>query len=495
MAMRAITTLLLILSAGTLQACGSSDDGALPFTFIGEEESLFASGLRLSEGGQHVRAAMHTGLVTRDAQGEIIPALADRWIVTDDGLSYIFRLREGNWGDGNPLTAESARNALTSVIRELSGTSVELDLQPVDEVRAMASGVVEIRLSSPFPALLQLLAQPELALDRGTVSSGVMVLERNGQYGVLKLKPPEERGLPEEAGWEKYNRSIELRASDAARAVSQFEAGSADLVLGGQIGDLPLADVGPLSRGTVRIDPAIGMFGLMIQNSSGPLETAELREAISMAIDRPELISAFNIGGWTPTTRVVNPALPGDPGLIAERWEDDDLDALRARAAQRIAAWRAALETPLPEGPVGLTIALGEGPGFDVLLGELASQMATIGISLERVEEGGSPDFQLVDRLARYGAPRWFLNQFHCSLKRGLCDEESDALVAMVLTESDPRARETRLVEAEAALTMSNVYIPFGTPLRWSLIRGEIIGFVPNRWAFHPLPPLAEIPR
>lgn len=493
--MRAIPTLLLTLSCLSLQACGSSDDGALPFTFIGEEESLFASGLRLSEGGQHVRAAMHSGLVTRDAQGEIIPSLADRWIVAKDGLSYIFRLREGNWGDGSPLTAESARNALTRAMSELSGTSVELDLAPIDDVRAMAGRVVEIRLSAPFPTLLELLAQPELALENGATNSGAMALERNGQYGLLQLKPPEERGLPEEKGWENYNRAIELRASDAARAVAQFEAGTADLVLGGKIGSLPLADVGPLSRGTVRIDPAIGLFGLMVQSRKGPLEITELREAIAMAIDRPSLIAAFNVGGWTPTTRVVNPGLPGDPGLIEERWDGDDIDELRVRAAQRIANWRASLEVELDDGPIGLSIAMDGGAGFDILFDELSAQMATIGISLERVQDGDEADFQLLDRLARYGAPRWFLNQFNCSLNRGLCDEEVDALVASILAEDGPPARATRLAEAEAALTLSNVYIPFGTPLRWSLIRGDVEGFAPNRWAFHPLPPLAEIPR
>lgn len=500
--MRALAPLLLLLSAIALHGCGSSGEGALPFTYIGAEESHFAAGLRLSEGGQHVRAATHIGLVTRDAQGEIIPALADRWFVTDDGMSYIFRLREGNWGHGAPLTAESARAALVDSMEALSGTSMALDLDPVDEVRAMAGRVVEIRLSSPFPTFLELLAQPELALERGQDgASGPMALERNGQYGLLKLKPPEERGLPEQEAWEKYTRPLEMRAADAARAVAQFEAGSADLVLGGTLGDLPLADVGPLSRGTVRIDPAIGLFGLSVNSGEGLLGVTELREAVSMAIDRPALISAFNIGGWTPTTRVVNPGLPDDPGLIAERWEDDDIEDLRQRAAQRIVNWRQAQDEPLPDGPIVLTILMGESPGsmesvgLDTLFAELSSQLATIGIALKRAEGGGRADFQLVDRIARYSAPRWFLNQFNCSLRRGICDVASDDLVRLSFTGDGPQARASGLAEAEAALTLSNVYIPFGTPLRWSLIRGDIVGFVPNRWAFHPLPPLAEIPR
>ena len=44
-----------------------------------------------------MRAATTEGLVGLDAEGQVIPALADRWIVTDDGRSFIFRLRDGTW--------------------------------------------------------------------------------------------------------------------------------------------------------------------------------------------------------------------------------------------------------------------------------------------------------------------------------------------------------------------------------------------------------------
>ena len=47
----------------------------------------------------------------------------------------------------------------------------------------------------------------------------------------------------------------------------------------------------------------------------------------------------------------------------------------------------------------------------------------------------------------------------------------------------------------EAELTLANVYIPFGSPVRFSLVRGDVEGFAANAWAFHPLPALAVIPR
>ncbi len=475
-----------------LGACGRGDSGALPVDFIDTQESLFATGTDLSSGARHVRAATRAGLVALDAQGEAVPALAERWIVTDDGRSFIFRLREGNWGDGTPLTAESVRNELQRAIRNVRGTALAIDLTPVEEVRAMAGRVVEIRLSSPVPMLLQLLAQPELTLQRGKTGIGPMTQRVSDTDRLFEFKPPNERGIPEEEDWQEYARPIILHAATAGQAIRRFNDGQSDVVLGGMIGSLPQVDVGPLSRGTVRIDPAMGLFGLRVRAASGFLTGLAEREALAMAIDRPALIEPFNIGGWTPTTRLVNPGLANDPGLVEERWADVPIADRRQAAAQRVAAWRNANgET----GPVRLTLALDRDPGHDMLFRQLAGQMIRIGVVLERADSPGKADLLLVDRVARYADPAWFLNQFNCRLNRGACHPQADEIMAQAMTADSLQQRADLLAEAEAALTLSNVYIPFGTPLRWSLVRGRINGFLPNIWAFHPLPPMAEIPR
>jgi len=483
--------LILPLLASALAGCWRSDSGAVQVAFIDTPQGLFASGTRLSGGAQHLRAATGAGLVTLDAQGDVVPALADRWIVTDDGRSFIFRLRDGTWPDGRELTSESVRSALRETIRALEGTSLGLDLAPIEEVRAMAGRVIELRLSSPVPMLLQLLAQPELTLTRGVGGSGAMLLTRDGDTAVLAMKPPSARGIPEQPDWDEYVRSIELRAEAAETAIALFDEGELDLVLGGGIGALPLVDTGPLSRGTVRLDPALGLFGLHVRRARGPLAAAQVREAIAMALDRAALIEPFGVGGWNPTTRVVAPGLASDPGFIAERWTGRSIEESRAEAAGRVAAWRRANGG----GEARVTLAIARSPGLDLLYRVLAAQLATVGVTLERVPEGAEADLALVDRVARYAEPRWFLNQFNCRLGNGMCSSEADALVRESIFQTDPASKATLLAQAEAELTLANVYIPFGSPLRFSLVRGGVEGFAGNAWAFHPLPPLAVIPR
>src|SRR5690554_4038258 len=482
--------LIIPLVALALAGCSRGNDGALEVAFIDSAENLFDTGLRLSSPAQHLRAATESGLVALNAQGEVVPALADRWIVTDDGRSFIFRLRESTWADGSALTAESVRAELRSAIRALRGTALGLDLAPIEEVRAMAGRVVEIRLSSPVPMMLQILAQPELTLSRGEGGSGPMRIERDGDRATLEIKPPLERGVPEERNWERYIRPLEIRAAASAEAITLFGAGELDLVLGGGLDALPLADTGPLSRGTVRIDPAIGLFGLRVRREEGLLATAQGREAVAMAIDRAALIVPFAIGGWVATTRLVTPGLPGDPGHVAERWATQTLAEMRDEAARRVSAWRAA-----NGAEPRLSLFLPRGPGFDILFRELAAHLGSVGMRLERVDEAEQADLVLVDRVARYSDPRWYLNQFNCSLRGGLCSSEADALVRDSIVQTDPAAKASLLSQAEIELTRANVFIPIGAPVRFSLVRGQVSGFVGNAWAFHPLPPLAVIPR
>lgn len=489
--MRTAILLPILLS---LAACGSNRDGALDIVLVDSPENLTQTGLRLSTGGQYVRAATGWGLVTLDPQGEVVPALAESWIVTDDGTSFIFRLRDGTWPDGTPLTAESVRAALAQTLDELDGTSLRLDLAPIAQVRAMAGRVVELRLRSPEPALLQLLAQPELTLQKGETGAGPMVLA-TGEDGItLSMKPPEERGLPENEDWQDDVRMLRLTALDGGEAAAAFYDGRADIVLGGRIGNLPRIDTGPLSRGTARLDPAIGLFGLQVKRAAGPLADDGVREAIAMAIDRDALVSGFNVGGWTATTRLVPAGTPDDPGEVEERWTGADLAELRARAGGRVLEWRAAQTDGGSDVP-RLSLLLPEGPGYDLLLRELAGQMATIGLELVRADDAKTADLELVDRVARFAGPRWYLNQFNCRLGRGLCSAEADALVLQALQQPDSQVRGLLLAEAEEQLTQANVYIPFGSPLRWSLVRGDVTGYANNQWAFHPLPYLAQIPR
>ena len=316
----------------------------------------------------------------------------------------------------------------------------------------------------------------------------VMSLREEGAIVRLSALPPEDRGLPARENWEDYARPLTLRALPAGKAVEAFSAGEVDLVLNGKLATLPLAELGPLSRGTIQVDPALGLFGLLVLAEDGLLAEPALREALSMAIDRATLIQPFGLGGWQPTEWIVPPALfGGQAPLPASRWPDLDLEERRRIAAARVATWSA--ETG--ERPV-LRIALPPGPGSVLLLREIARDWEAIGVRVERAAGGESADLELRDRLARYSSPRWFLNQLHCDLDLGPCVPEADALVRETLDLADPAEERQRLLEAHSAMVEAEIFIPLGPPVRWSLVRGAVAAYSANQWGLHPLFPLTQ---
>ncbi|WDA42130.1 ABC transporter substrate-binding protein [Erythrobacter sp. BLCC-B19] len=480
---------LTLLAALATASCGPSNGGGtVEVAMIGAREDPFAQGVRLPAAAQHMRGATQEGLVGLDAAGQVVPAIAERWIVTDDGLSYIFRLRDTTWPDGEAITAVDIRQQLRTAIDRTRGTSLGLDLAKVRDVRAMTGRVIEVRLSSPMPDFLRLMAQPELGFVRSGSGAGPMAMSRDDAIKGARLTalPPETRGLPAREDWEELARPIAVRALSAKDAVAAFSRGDVDLVMGGTLTDFPQAEVGPLSRGTVQVDPAIGLFGLVVRRETGFMADPGRREALSMAIDRAALIQSFGISGWRDSSWIVPPTQYSAPPYEDDRWDGASLDDRRRIAAARVRAYAGS------GGKAVVKVALPRGPGSVLLLRQLAEAWGAIGVTVKRAAPGEAADLELRDTLARYTSPRWYLNQFNCSLGAGLCAPRADALVRQSLTEPDAAAREQLLVEAHAALVEREVYIPLGAPVRWALVRASIRGYLPNPWGLHPLFPLSQ---
>lgn len=480
---------LLSLLALSLVACGPSGGrGAVDVAMIGDAKDVSAEGVRLSSAAQHLRAATYEGLVMLDPSGQVIPAIAERWIVADDGMSYIFRIRNSNWANGDEITAARIRNSLRDNLRKLRGTSFGLDLAKVEDVRAMTGRVIEIRLTSPMPDFLRLLAQPEMGFTYDGEGAGPMTMTRDGETGAIELvaMPPDQRGLPALADWESLNRPVNLQVISDQAAVDGFANGDFDLVLNGRLANLPLADIGPLSRGTVRIEASLGLMGLTVRNAKGVLSEPELRNVLSAAIDRSTLMQPFNIGGWQSSTWIVPRNIPDIAGPRQERWVDLPLDQRRQIGLQKVRNWEKANSQPAE-----VTIGLPPGPGSDVLFAKLEQDFLAVGVDAKLVPSGTGADLEFHDRVARFLSPRWYLNQFNCGLRKAVCSPEADELIEQSLVEIDPQVKARLMAEAEMKMLQTGAYIPLGSPIRWSLVRGNVAGFQENQWGMHPLFSLA----
>ena len=413
------------------------------------------------------------GLVRFDAAGQIEPGLAERWIVIDDGRSFIFRLREAHWSDGAPVTAAEVVRALRRAAAPGSRNALSPFLVVIDEIVEMTPQVIEVRLKRPRPDLLQLFAQPELAVVRSGAGSGPFRISATGRS--VLLRPVRDVPTADDAA-PAPEETLRLRGERAALALARFKAGDSDLVLGGSFADWPLVSAAGIAPANIRADPALGLFGLAVTRREGFLADPANRAAIAMAIDRTALVQAVN-PEWRPVETLLpaqldSAALPATPP-----WAQLAPEARRASARARVTAWRRS-----NGGPTAIRIALPAGPGATLVWAHLAQSLRAIGLDPMRVAMGDEAELRLIDAVAPYDSGRWFV-----ATACVRCGEAAAALVEAGREAPDLPARARRIAEADAALAADAGYIPIAQPLRWSIVAMRLRAWRGNSRAWHPL--------
>lgn len=478
------SSLCLILS---LSACGGQDSGRpVVIDMFGRSADL-ADPIRNERviAAKTVLAATAQGLVAFDSQGEVTGALAESWIVSDGGQSYIFRLRRAKWANGEPVKAEIVARLLEQRMRACS--DMMAGLKP--EVRAMTDRVIEIRLDTALPAFIQLLAQPRLALlgkGGGTGPYVGKILQ-----GRLYLEPATQTQTTEDGETAHEILPIERRVLQTGRpalAMARFQDGQSDLVLGGRFQDLPLIPATRLGATDVHADPAPGLFGFAIVGTSPFLADGNVRDALSRAIDRAQLAAALNLRGWTTAVTPVPAQLDLSRPPTAPEWAAASMEERVVAARGTINAWEASHGAP----PI-LRIALPAGSGANLLFYRLAADFGALGLRIDRVGADAPADLRLIDEVAGFDSALWYLARLDCPM--GLaCDPRASSYLDQVRRAESPSQQSSMLTEAERLIVANTGYIPLGVPIRWSLVSRRLTGFAPSPRATHPLNSLLAPP-
>jgi peptide/nickel transport system substrate-binding protein len=482
---RLLALLLIPAVALSLSACGQKAQGSVDVVVIGDEAKLRdpAQGA-LSAPDAVLLQNVAQGLVRFDAGGNIVGGLAERWNVSDDGLSYIFRIASTDWPDGRKITAQQIARLLEREIALRSKNPLKDTLGVVDDIVAMTDRVIEIRLLAPRPNLLALLAQPEFAILRdGRFGTGPFHPDATaGPHGEIRLV--REVGNADEGTVEREE--VMLSTAGPAGAVRAFAAGVSDLVLGGTLADLPYAREVKLPRASLRFDPASGLFGLIAVQSGGPLDKPEVRRLLSQAIDRAGFLSALGVPGLAPRATLLEPGLDGLPAPATPTWLGtaiaDRRPALAADASRLLGKTRPTIRVALPQGP-----------GADFLFAELQRDWGTLGLTVERVDMDTAADFRLVDEVAPSTSPAWFVRRFRCGVV-AVCDAQIDELLDGARASQVPAQRYALIGQAAARIDDAQLFIPITAPVRWSLVDSRIDGFAGNRFARHTLTELEQKP-
>ena len=269
----------------------------------------------------------------------IVPSLAERWEISDDGLRYVFHLREGlTWSDGAPLTAHDVEFGIKRVLDpESPGSSVAIyfALEKGEEtylgentdwdavgVRALDERTVEFRLNAPAPYFMSVMnrpdggPQPRHAIggvaEASVVSGAFELADRTDDRLVLRRRSERPGNVAE----------VELYRTAIADALPEYERGETDLIL---VRYTPrLADLMP---GAVRDDAILGSPAwsayIRFDHTHPVAGNLELRRALAHAIDREALAAVCPANLVVASGGVVPPALQGHTPDIALRYDPD----------------------------------------------------------------------------------------------------------------------------------------------------------------------------
>jgi oligopeptide transport system substrate-binding protein len=289
-----------------------------------------------TEGGQFI-SHLFQGLLQVDRELNVVPAMADNMRVSDDGLEYLFRLREGvRWSDGEEVIAEDFVYAWERIRTERAITAFLLE--DIESATALDDRTLEVKLREPrsyFPYILAsnwAYPRPKHVCEalgddwrkpENLVSNGPFILSEFDEDGALLVANPHfvgPRGNVKEI-------AITFRKGKADDLVDEWIEGRYDVL---QVLD-PRARDAENTLGELVPDLSLTYVGF--RPDTAPFSNELVRKAFSHAIDReavkPErvsLVTAATKGGAIP------PAMPGHSHRVAPAFDPELAQQLLAVA-------------------------------------------------------------------------------------------------------------------------------------------------------------------
>lgn len=491
---------------------------ALPadLTIAGDSEPETLDPARMTGVGEgRIANALFEGL-TRLDPGRLapVPAAAETWEVSDDGLAWTFHLRDGlRWSDGNPLTSRDFRY---SWLRLLDPETAADYANLLDAVRGAADyrkgeGPREavgleapddrtfvVRLEHPVPwfgalaAFFSLLPVPRQAIEaHGDLWTREGNLVGNGPYVLARHRFYRELVLERSPTWRDRG-TVALRrvrivpVPDPNTQLNFFLTGQADLTF-----SVPSSVVGALrDRPGYVSGPRLATAFLRLNVTRPALADARVRRAIALAVDRERLVDRVTRGGELPAGALVPPVLPDYRSPDGLRFDPE-----AARELLRAAGH------PGGDGLPVLTLLLSQNPdraAVAVVLQEELRRELGIEVRLDVREwnvylqsmKSLDYDLALSQWIGDYPDPTTFLDCFAAGSgnnRTGWANPGYDGLLEAAATpapgEREPAFRRRRLAtlrRAESLLLESAPIVTLYHPTVRFLVSPAVEGFVPN---------------
>jgi len=464
---------------------------------------------------------LYEGLVVQDQNADLIPGAAESWTVSDDGLVYTFKLRTGAvWSDGSPVTADDFVYSFQRVLDPATGSEYASMVYPVKNaeevntgkakpeelgVKAIDAGTFEVTLKAPTSYFLEMLTHSATypvnkasieKLGADWIKPGNLV--SNGAFTLAEFVPNDHIKLAKnpkfhDAANVKLDVVNYIPTEDRSTAIKRFEAGEIDYN-----DDIPTEQMSELKAkfgDQLKFGPYLGTYYYAIKTDKAPWDNPELRNAVSMAIDRDFLAEKVWQNAMLPGYSMVPPGIVGYTPAMAKFADMPQID--REDEAKKI------LEKLgyTPEKPLKLEIRYNTSENHKNTAVAIQEQLKPLGIEVTMVntdtkthyghlEQKGDFDVARAGWIADYKDPESFLGISRKASGNNYSDfndpKFEELMDKAAADGGNPEARMKDLAEAERVLIDEVGQIPLLYYSYKNLVSPKLQGYSPNVMDVHP---------
>ncbi|MGV0912523.1 ABC transporter substrate-binding protein [Martelella sp. FOR1707] len=461
-------------SAETLKMAWSQDATGLD----PHKQTAFAS-IRLLE-------LVYEPLVRTDAELNVVPAIAASWEFSEDGKTLTFKLdQNAKFSNGDKVMPADVKASFERILDEATSAAARSNFLSIESIDTPDDETVVFNLSQPDVPLLTAMSSinaaivPAAAIEAGTLGTETL---GSGPFVLDNWEPNSSETLTANENWAGGELAIDgLEISvlpDETAILASLRTGQVDFAL---INDPLVATLVPSNPGlTLDREPVLSYHVLQLNAEEGAMQELKVRQAISCAIDRQDVLDAALLGEGKVTGPLTMPAFATEPSELFCYTQDLD----KAKALMEEAGYADGFSAKV-------MAATGEPPTAAAEAQVIQSQLAEIGIDLEiemmelnvYIDRWLKGDFDMAvalnggrtDPYTMYN--RYWTKDGNLNHVAHYIDDELDTLMNEGRVETDPAKRKEIFAEFSKHITEVSPWVWLYTGYSYTASTDKVKGF------------------
>lgn len=345
----------------------AADSGQIIRYNVGTEPETMDPALATGIPESTIMLQIWEGLTRLDKDDLPQAAIAKSWDVTEDGIEYVFHLRESKWSNGDPLTAHDFEFAWKRILNPELAADYAYMMYPIKNAEAYNTGkatadqvgvvalddhTLKVTLEAPTPYFLSLTAfktyyplhQPTVKANDAGWALKVDTIIGNGPFKIVRWAEGKMEFEPNQLYWDraavKLDKLVFTMIENESTELTMFETGQLDMTH-----QVPRPEIPRLKQSNeFKVYSYFGTYYYIFQTEKPPLDDVRVRKALALAIDREAIVNNITQAGEIPAYAFVPPGIPEPNG---NDFRDVGGDYLTANVEE---AKRLLAEAGYPEG-------------------------------------------------------------------------------------------------------------------------------------------------